>query len=84
MDVGIHFLVFETTRAEVDNFDLGASGMGEKDVFRFQVAMYDFLTFQQHQAVKELFGEATYEFQREAPEVMTLDKFVEIHAQKLS
>lgn len=46
--------------------------------------MNDFVTFQQDQTAQKLLGKASYQLQGETPEVMTFDKFVKVHPEKLS
>lgn len=54
--------------------------MGKEDIFGFQVTVDHLVLFQEDETAEELLGETSYEFQRKAAEVMTLDKLVEVHA----
>lgn len=82
LDVGVYFLVFQTRRAEINNFDLRVCWMGKEDIFRLEVTMYDFLTFEKDQAAQELLCKTAYQFGRKPAEFVTFDEFVEVHAQE--
>ena len=45
--------------------------------------MDDFFRFEKQEATYELFCEAADQFERKAPEIVTFDEFVEIHAKQL-
>ena len=48
----------------------------KENVLRLQVAVDDVFRLEEHEAVEDLLGEATYEAQGEAGVVVQLDKFV--------
>ena len=66
LDVRVHLLVLEAGGAKVDDFDFRVRRVGEQDVFRFEVAVDHALTFEQDEAVEDLFGEAAHELEGEA------------------
>jgi len=48
LDVSIYLLILEAARAEIDDLDLGMHGMSEQYIFRFEIAMYDFVAMEEH------------------------------------
>ena len=58
--------------------------MGKQNIFRFQIAMNDLVMVQQDETLKKLFSESPNELQRETSEVVCLDEFVQVHAEKVS
>jgi hypothetical protein len=59
-------------------------GMSEQYIFRFEIAMYDFVAMEEHQASEELLRKAPNELQRKALEVVSLDELVQVHAEQVS
>jgi hypothetical protein len=51
-------------------------GMSEQYIFRFEIAMYDFVAMEEHQAGEELLRKAPNELQRKTLEVVSLDELV--------
>ena len=84
LNVGIHLLVFEATRSEIDNLYLRMHRMAKQDVLRFEIAVDDFLLLQQIERAQHLLGEPPDELDRETSEGVRLDEFVEVHIEKLS
>ena len=56
--------------------------MTEENVFRLEIAMNHFFGVQQYETAQDLLRKATDEFQRESLEIVSLDEFIEVHAQK--
>ena len=54
--------------------------MRQEHVFRLQIAMYDFVTFQKDEAAQQLLSKAPDKLQREASELVSLDELVQVHA----
>lgn len=50
--------------------------MSEQYIFRFEIAMYDFVAMEEHQAGEELLRKAPNELQRKTLEVVSLDELV--------
>ena len=59
-------------------------GMGKKNVFGLQVAVYYTMTFEEYKSMEHLLREAANKLQREAFEIVRLDEFVKIHTKKFS
>lgn len=63
LDIGIHFLILETTGPKIDDPDFGAHGMNEKDILGFEVTMNNLLGVQECQSAQDLLREAAYKFE---------------------
>lgn len=46
--VGVNLLVLEAAGSEVYNFDFGLSWVSQQDILRFEIAVNDFVAFQQY------------------------------------
>lgn len=57
--------------------------VSQQDIFRLEVAVYDFVFFEQQQGVEELLGEPTDESEGETTEGVEFDEFVQIHGEEL-
>lgn len=57
--------------------------MSQQDVLWLEIAVNDLLRFEKQETTDELLREAADQFEREAPEIVTFDEFVEIHAKQL-
>ena len=57
--------------------------VSQQDVFRLEVAVYDFMFFEEQQGVEELFRESPDESEGETAEGVELDEFVEVHGEQL-
>jgi hypothetical protein len=80
LDVSVDFLVLVAARSEINNLDLRACRMGKKDIFRLEITVNDALFLEQDETAEQLLRKASNKLQREAAEVVGLDKFVKIHS----
>jgi hypothetical protein len=57
--------------------------MRQQDIFRFEIAVNDFMMLQEHETLQQLFCESSDEFERKSSEVVGFDEFVKVHAEKI-
>lgn len=81
LDIGINFLIFKTTGAEIDDFDARLVDLPEENVLWLEVAVHDVVLAEEVKRYKDLNSEPLNQVQREAIEVVHFDKFVEVHGQ---
>lgn len=68
--------------SKVDNFDDGALQVLQKNILGFQIAVYQARFVQEGQAIQELLGENPDQRGTKTPELVLLDQFVQIDAEK--
>ena len=83
LDVRVNPLVGEAGGSEVDYFDTGLIWALQQDVLRFQVAVDDVFVSEELERLQDLNGEAAYQRQGDALEVVVLDELVKIDREEL-
>lgn len=84
LNVCIHLLVLEATRAKIDDLDLGMEGVAQEDILRLKIAVNDLLLFQEVQRTENLFRETPDDAQRKSSELVEFDELIEVHVEELS
>ena len=76
--------MLKATGTKVDDLDFRMEGMRQQNVLGLQVAVNNLAALQEDQGTQHLPAESTDQTQGEAFELVGLDEFVQVHAEKFS